>query len=819
MPGSPAPPSQAALAAGGFDRLPPSALRWRCDPSVFPFETTEEIEGIDTVIGQAAAVEALRFGLECFAPGQHVFVRGLTGTGRMTLIRRLLEETVPACRLAPDRVYIHNFDDPVRPRLLTLPRGRGIPFARAMDAVVSFIRTDLAGAVGSDAFKARIKALERSTEERVRALAGPIDAEMEQAGLALVTIQTGHISRPAILPRIRGQPVTPEQLELERQKGAVSQEAYDRMAQAAETFRARVDALGEATSKMMEEHIRASHQLLEAEVRAILEPLFRGVERDFPQDEVRAFLETIGRDIVTNRLAELQGEGEFAGRYRVNPIVAHPPSEGCPVVVECAPTLSNLIGVIERSVIGEEAAPPDHMSIRGGSILRADGGYLILEAREVLSEPGAWRALMRTLRTERVETTPPEMPWFLGTMPLKPEPIDVKLKVVLVGDPGLFFLLDEYDPDFAQLFKVLAEFDDVLPRDDQGLVNYARVLKRIAKEDGLPAFSREAVAALAEHGARIASQRDRLTARFSRLADIGREAAFLASKSGRTVVSGDDVRETVRRTKDRAGLSSRKFREMLIDGTIRLQTTGGAVGQMNGLAIMHAGPITYGFPARITASIGAGSAGVIDIEMESSLSGAIHTKGFHILRGLLRNLLRTDHPLAFDASIAFEQSYGGIDGDSASAAEICCLLSALTVLPIRQDLAMTGSIDQLGSVNAIGGVNEKIEGFFDVCREVGFSGSQGVIIPSANAGDLMLRHDVVEACAEGKFSVYQVGDILGAIALLFGMPAGDPADASLGEGTVLGRARIRAHAFWKMVGPAMAHSRKAGASTPGESEG
>jgi predicted ATP-dependent protease len=372
--------------------------------------------------------------------------------------------------------------------------------------------------------------------------------------------------------------------------------------------------------------------------------------------------------------------------------------------------------------------------------------------------------------------------------------------VVLLGDPDLYHLLDAFDRDFPYLFKVLADFDSSLPCEESTVSDYAGVIARIAREEELPPYSGQAIAALAEHGARIAGRSDRLTTRFGRLADIAREGAFIARKAGRELVERAEIEEAVRLTKRRADLPSRRFRRAIREGTIRIATTGAVVGQVNGLAVIHAGPLTYGFPTRITATIGPGTAGTINIEREAELSGSIHTKGFYILGGLLRHLLRTTHPLAFSASIAFEQSYGGIDGDSASAAEMCCLLSALTGVPIRQDRAMTGAIDQHGHIQPIGAANEKIEGFYDVCQELGLTGEQAVIIPRANVIDLMLRIDVVEACRRDQFHILAVDTIEEAIELFCGVPAGvRREDGTYPPGTLLATAVERAHEFWRMA--------------------
>ncbi|MHC5012850.1 MAG: Lon protease family protein [Planctomycetota bacterium] len=532
----------------------------------------------------------------------------------------------------------------------------------------------------------------------------------------------------------------------------------------------------------------------------MLEAVVAPLRGEFPVPEVRVFLDAIIDDVVQRHLPALEEDPKFTRQYEVNVVLCHAPDEPCPVIVENAPSVQTLLGSIDAAVTGDGEASFPHMMIRPGSLLRADGGYLVMEARDLLTEPGAWRSLIRTLRTETIQMVPPEfpLPWRMPIV--KPEPIPTQVKVILLGDAGLYYALDSLDADFPILFKVLADFETSIPRESRSLGYYAGVLARLCDEESLTPFDSEGVAALAEHGARIAAQRDKLTVRFGRLADLAREASFLATRSGQGVASGEHVREAIRRTKRRADLPSRHFRDMVVQGSIRIQTHGKAVGQINGLAVIQAGPLTYGFPTRITATIGPGTGGAINIEREAELSGAIHNKSFYILGGLLRYLLRTDHPLTFDASIAFEQSYGGIDGDSASGAEICCLLSALTDLPLRQDLAMTGAIDQVGNILPIGAVNEKIEGFYDTCKDVGLTGTQGVIIPQSNVGDLMLRPDVVDACDEGTFHVYAADCIHEAIGLFSGYVPGERDEQrQYPEASVLGLAVANARQYWKMA--------------------
>ncbi|MEM7308788.1 MAG: AAA family ATPase [Planctomycetota bacterium] len=778
------------------DPLPVPALRWRCEASELPFETTAEVEPVAGVIGQGSALEALRFGIESDAPGQNVFVRGLVGTGRMTMVRRLLDELMPVCQLKNDRCYVHNFSSPDRPRLITLEPRQGRAFRRRVREIADFAREDLGEALNSEAVQARRESLEKRARASMEAVTRPLQQDLEAAKLTMVQRQQGPTVQTALFPTVDGKAVPPEELAALQAEGKVTDADLAAWKASQQSFAKRLGDVSREVERLRIEASRAIASVLEDTAREILGGMVAGVREEFPGEDVSTFLNELVEDVI-DRLGRQKDE-DPARYYGVNLLMEQPGEEGCPIVVENTPTLGNLLGTIDREWSPRGPMPSDYSQIRAGALLRADGGYLILDARDVLTEAGAWKVLMRTLRTGRLEIVPPEatIPWAQPA--IKPEPIPISLRVILVGDAGTYYLLDQNDPDFGHLFKVLADFDTEIEREPEGVQQYAGVLARIASEEGLTPFDRTAVAALAEHGARIASRRGRLTARFARIGDIAREASFLAKKRGAETVGGDDVRETVRRTKSRADLPSRRFQRLLSDGTIFVQTSGAVVGQINGLAVIQAGLLTYGFPARITATIGPGHAGVINVEGRASLSGQIHTKGFHILGGLLRHLLATDHALAFSASVAFEQSYGGIDGDSASGAEMCCLLSALTDVPIRQTLSITGAIDQHGHLQAIGGVNEKIEGFFDTCAATGLTGDQGVIIPRSNAGDLMLREDVVEACAAGKFAVYAVRTIHEALELLTGVPAGElNEEGEYPEDSLLHIAQVRAFEYWE----------------------
>lgn len=807
-----------------LEPLSAGELRWRCDPKSLPFESTAEVEPVAGVVGQDAALEALRFGLETGAPGQNVYVRGLSGTGRLTLVRRLVEEIRLTCTRVKDCCYVHNFAHPDQPRLIALSAGRGRDFRRRIDRLIDFVGESLGTALSSDALKSRRAALEQAAEKEVEQVVNPFEDALQASSLSLVRIQAGPVIQTTIHPVVDGRPVPPEEFEGLRAQGKISEEHYAAVRESYQQFEKQLAEIGEKVGAVRRRLNDELVSLLEGSARWILNEFVRDIREEYPESSVATFLSEIVDDIITHRLPELEKSTDFTELYRVNLLSEHGSDGTCPVVVENSPTMRNLLGSVDYQFVSGEEFRVSHMGIHAGSLLRADGGYLIIEVRDVLSEPGAWKALTRVLRDGRLEIASADSgyPWVGPS--LKPEPIELSVKVILLGDSEMYYLLDAVDPGFAEQFKVLADFDSVMPRDEEAMLRYASILSRIASEEQLPPFDRGAVAAWIEHGARIAARRQRLSTRFGRLADIAREAAFVTQKAGRSRVSGDDVRAAVRRAKTRADLPSRRFREYVADGTIRIETQGEVVGQINGLAVLQAGPLIYGFPCRISATIGPGHAGVINIERESALSGAIHTKGFYILGGLLRHLLRTDHPLAFDASIAFEQSYGGIDGDSASGAEICCLLSALTDVPLRQDLAMTGAIDQMGHILAVGAVNEKIEGFFDACRDIGLSGTQGVIIPRANAGDLMLRDDVIAACAAGRFHVHAVTSVHEALELLSGMSAGlrDPG-GRYPDGTLLAMALRRAREYWEKAArsrlPATSPSRLSRPTDADESAG
>ena len=777
--------------------LNPEQLRWSCDPASLRHDSTLDVEPIPPVVGQDDAIAALRYGISSRGPGLNLYVRGLEGSERGPLIKHLLEQSSPRCKPALDRCYVHNFEDPQRPSLISLPRGQALPFQRRVDEVIDFIRSELKSVVESEGVRAARSSLDEKLAKALKKVGQPFDDELRANELAIMMPSTGSREDAVISPLIDGKPVGPGDIAQLRREEKLSAEELEEIERKIATFAERFEAVSAEMDQLTSEHRDQVRELLEVELKKAIRRRTMRVLQSFKNPSVDRFLAGIVDDAVHSVLSGVAAQEDFTRRYRVNVLSYHQGDDGCPVIVESAPGVRNLLGGIDQPVTPERASDFPHMLIRGGSLLRADGGYLIVEAHDLISERGAWKVLVRTLRSQRLEIAPAELQWPFGGPQIQPEHIPLDVKIILIGSAEIYYILDANDPDFPLLFKILVDFDSVVPNDADGIEHYAGVLAELAKKEGLPPFDRSAIAALSEQGARIAARQDRLSTDFGRLSDIAREASSIAAERQAKASTRDDVREAVRRGRRRADLPARRFREYIADGTIQIQTQGSVIGQINGLAVVKSGPLTYGFPSRITATIGPGNSGAVNIERESRLSGAIHTKGFYILGGLLRHLLRTKHPMAFSASVAFEQSYGGIDGDSASGAEICCLLSALTQVPISQGIGMTGAIDQHGHIQAVGAVTEKIEGFYNACATAGLSGDQGVIIPRSTVKNLMLHPEVVQAAQEGRFTIYAVNTIHEALEILCDRPAGDrDEDGEYPEGSILRLAIDEAALFW-----------------------
>ncbi len=772
-------------------------VRWQCDLSQLSFETTNDIGMNSVIVGQDQAFEALEYAIESRAFGQNAFVRGLLGSGRMDMMESILKKANPQMQLKQDRCYVANFLQPDRPRLLSLGAGEAKFFKRWMKKFSDFVQKDLNNRIDSDDVKAQKAELEAQAKKQIQALSIPFEKELAENNLVLVNIKTESGTQTIISPLHEDKPVNPQQWQELVAAGTITPEQQKQTEENIISNNVKLQEMAKSINNIKYNNSEKTQEVIENKTRQLLHAETAEIAKRFHTSAVGEYLNDACEDVIEQFFYSAKEQFFPHVRYSVNILVSHKKNKDCPIIIERSPGLSKLLGTIE-SKWGEKGPElSDHMSITAGTLLRADGGFLILDARDLMSEQGAWKILIRTLKNELLEIVPSEMAWPFSQPTLKPEPIKVNVRVILLGDSQIYYTLDNHDPDFPNLFKVMADFDNEINRDKSGFENYASVISRLSNNEGLLPFDKTAVAALIEHGARICARKDKLTTNFPRVADLAREGNYLALKDDTKFVMGEHVKHAIRRTKQRGGLPSKKFQQMLSNGTINLFTSGQQIGQINGLAVIHAGPVVYGFPSRITSTVAPGRAGVINIEGQADMSGSIHTKGFQILGGLLRHLLPANHPLTFSASIAFEQSYGGIDGDSASGAEFCCLISAITNIPISQEYAMTGAIDQHGRLQAIGGVNEKIEGFFDTCKAQGFTGSQGVIIPQSNAGDLMLREDVQQAIKEDKFSVYAVECVTQALEILCGQPAGALKDGEYAEDTILYKAIQKSHLFWK----------------------
>ena len=756
--------------------LPAERLRTRCAPEDFAFDTTADLRDLPGGLGQARAEEALRFGLAMRQPGYHVFVLGEPGTGRHAGVFRLLRELAAQGEIPPDLCYLHNFDEPLRPRLLTLPAGRGAALRADMHAFIRDLGPAIESALESETHSARVDALQEGHKAREEDALRELGQACVKEGISLLRTPEGFV----FAPMRDGESMSPEEFE-----ALASPER--------EQIEAKVGAWSERLTALLEQFPGWRKELHEAVKRAerdALGPavahLMRGLRARYADlAQVLAFFDAISREL-------LESGGEWGGpaedeedapddepgkrfhRYQVKLLVDNSATRGAPIVCEDNPTFGNLIGRIEH--IAQMGTLVTHFNlIRAGALHRAAGGYLVLDVERMLTQPFVWEGLKRALRGREIRIEPPaEAQGWTNIATLEPEPVPCDLKVVLIGDREMFFLLTDHDPDFPELFKIVADFDDDLPRTGENVGYYARLLATLARGAHLLPFDRSGVARLVEHGARLAEDAGRLSLQTRLLTDLMREADHHARQADAAIVASKHVDIAIAARTRRYGRYSEKVLESMVDGTTLISTTGERCGQINGLVIVDIAGEQFGHPVRITATVRLGEGDVVDIEREIELGGAIHSKGVLILSAFLASRYARHTPLSLSASLVFEQSYAPVEGDSASLAEVCALLSALAQVPIRQSFAVTGSVNQFGEAQVIGGVNEKIEGFFDLCAVRGLTGEQGVVIPGASVRHLMLRDDVVEAARDGRFHIHAVETVDDAMTVLTGLPAGRP---------------------------------------------
>jgi predicted ATP-dependent protease len=785
--------------------LTASALRSVCDAGRLRFATTDELPDGPLVLGQDRAVGAIQFGIGIRRAGYNAFALGPARAGKHTVVRRFLEAQAALEPAARDWCYVNNFEQPHRPRALSLPKGLGLKFRDDIARLIEELGAAIMAALETDEFRQRHQQIHQQFESRRDEAIDDLRRRAADEGVAVVRTPMGMALAPMQGGKIIEAADFEAQPEQERERIALRMKAYE-------------DELEAILAHIPKWHRESREQLRNLQRQATgaaVQPLIDELKRTYAgEPAVVAHLTALHADVIEHAdrfrrtkdneepitlaeaLASSIGASSPTARYRVNVLEDHGVQPGGPVVYEDKPTFQNLIGRIEHvSQMGTLVT--DFTHIRAGALHRANGGYLILDARRVLVEPFAWEGLKRALRarTIRVESVG-ELLSLVSTISLEPEPIPLDVKVVLIGDRAVYYLLYELDPDFRELFKVAVDFESSLDRSERTEEEYARLLATLARRAGLRPLSAAGVARVIEEGARTVGDAGKLWIELDRVTDLLQEADYWAGRAGRTTIDADAVQQAVEARLGRAGRPQTRLIEEIMRGTVMIDTAGAIPGQVNGLSVVDLGGVAFGRPSRITARVRLGSGTVVDIEREVELGGPIHSKGVLILSGFLAGRYVPDAPLSLSASLVFEQSYGAVEGDSASAAELCALLSALADVPARQSLAVTGSINQHGSIQPVGSVNEKIEGFFDVCRARGLNGDQGVLVPAANKHHLMLRRDVVEAVAAGRFHVYAVETVDEALEVLTGVPAGArAADGAFPEGTLNRRVEARLEAL------------------------
>ncbi len=792
----------AALKAPNHPTLEPGQLRWQCDPKSLNVKSTDDVKPSREIIGQERALRALRVGLEMSHFGYNIFVTGLPGTGRTTTIKRLLQEFEHRKVNLKDHCYVHNFKNPDMPLGLSLPAGQGRSLQQDMGSFISDLAVNIPALYESQRYQEARKTTLQHFQDRQKTVLQDFEKRVKEQGFDLVQVQAGNMMRPDVVPVVKDQPVNLDQVEVLMQKGEVGKEDFDRMKGVQADLEKQMSTVFREL-RNIEKKVQQS--MVELEERLVMPIVDEGIDVlkvTYDDKKVQAYLQEVREDIRKN-LDRFRGkpalpasqtgeeeeteEDEFI-EYKVNVLVDNAEAVHIPIVIETNPKYKNIFGTLDRELERSGVWKTDFMHIKAGSLLRADGGYLVLNALDTLIEPWAWQDLKRTLRTGKMEIHTYEPVFNFAQTGMKPEAIELHVKVIMIGDSELYHLLYDRDEDFKKIFKIRADFDSETPKNSESIQQYVRFLKMVCDDEKLRPLDATALAQIIEFGVRLSGRQKKLSTRFNIIADVAREANYWAGKQNTGMVTGEHVEKAIEERVFRVRLVEDRIQELINDGTFLIDTEGAAVGQVNGLTVYDMGEHAFGKPARITARTSLGRSGVINIEREAELSGPTHNKGVAILTGYLRSRFAQHAPLVMDASITFEQSYGGVDGDSASSTEIYAILSSLAQLPIRQDIAVTGSVNQKGEIQPIGGVNLKIEGFFDSCKARGFTGTQGVMVPSTNVPELMLREEVVQAVADRKFHIYAVETVEQGIEILTGVKAGAAiANGGFESGTVFGR--------------------------------
>ncbi len=764
-------------------------LRRICDPSVFTFTDTSEVEPLDRVIGQKRAVKAIEFGLNMKSPGYNIFLTGLDGTGKTTIIKEVVKKITLDLPVPDDWCIVNNFNDPYRPKALQLPAGRAAAFAKLVDSHLKHLQFLLKQSYGDETFTQQLEGAKNKHKAEQSKRIQDVAALAETKSIRIQQTKTGFQA----LPFKGDAAMTPEEFDqlADDEKKAVN----DNISMIQEMLKQALNEINKSAMALADE---AEALKKEVAVDLVKEQITAMKKQYRDCSAVASFLDDVNTDIVENINSFLgddtpkeKQQGMTAvsplDNYRINVLVDRRSEARAPVIFEPNPTYTNLFGQIEKRVF-MGGITTDFTKIQAGSLLRANGGFIILDMMSLLAGPHVWESLKRALlnRQVAIEDFPSES--GRGISSLRPQPIPLDLKVILIGSYQLFEQLQNHDPKFNKIFKVKADFDHETDSNKENIQLYARFVAGVCKVQGLLPFTPDGVAAIIEFGEKTSANQSKLSLRFGTILDVLKESDYWARQEEAETITQDHVLRALNEHHFRHSLYEEKIHESYADNTLMIDVTGDVTGQVNGLAVYQIGETAFGRPSRITAETYMGKSGIINVEREADLSGKTHNKGVMIISGWMGRTFARDYPLCLSISIAFEQNYGGIDGDSASSTELYAILSSLSGVPIRQGLAVTGSVNQKGFIQAIGGVNEKIEGFFDVCCSKGFTGEQGVLIPKANVKNLMLRHDVIEAVKNNRFHIHQVATIAQGIEILTGLPAGSPGKGGVyPENTIFGK--------------------------------
>jgi len=762
-------------------KLEPEDLYRRCDAGKFGFETTADVEDLAELVGQPRAAEAVNFGVGIQQDGYNLFALGPAGTGKQAFIRHYVETRAAGEEVPSDWCYVNNFKDNRKPAALKLPPGRAVKLHEDMDILIEELGVTIPEVFQSDEYNTRAEAIDQELKDRQDQAFESLNKKAEAKNIMLMRTPTGF----TLAPMRKGKPIFPKEFrelpeeernKIEEDSNALQEELRETLHKAPQWQEESRQKFAELNREMAAgvvthriDELRKEYEQIQQVVdylNDVEEDIIKNFRKFLPEEQRRASLFGI----------ELPGQEEemhWFNRYRVNVLLAHDVKGGAPVIYESLPSYNNLIGRVEHQA-QQGALLTDFTMIRAGALHRANGGYLLLDVIKVLTQPFAWEALKRALESRKVQIESlAQITSLISTVSLDPESIPLNVKVVLMGEPIIYYLLSYYDPEFANLFKVQVDFASQMERSVDSQQQYARLLATLARKKQLLPFDRNAVARVIDHSARLADDNEKLSTHMRSIQDLMLESDYWARDRGESTVTAVDVQQAIDAQMRRADRIRERIQEEIQRGTIMIDTAGSKVGEINGLSVMMLGEFSFGRPSRISARVRLGKGNVVDIEREVKMGGPIHSKGVLILSHFLGGRYALDYPLSLSASLVFEQSYGGVEGDSASSAELYALLSALAQVPIRQSLAVTGSVNQHGEIQAIGGVNEKIEGFFDLCNSRGLTGEEGVLIPATNVKHLMLRHDVVAAVEEGRFAVYPVSTVDEGIELLTGVSAGE----------------------------------------------